>query len=192
MQPKSIPGLLDPDFLAGDAPDIAPSLLGKILRVKGCWGRIIEVEAYTSDDPASHSRRGITPRNATMFAAPGTLYVYLIYGIHCCANIVTGVEGDGQAVLLRGVQPMKGVATMRRRRGDHPNLSSGPGRLCQAFGLDRRHDGLQVCDPHSPVQLIDDGMVPGVPIGSGPRIGISDGLDLMWRWWLAPENGRSR
>lgn len=179
--------LLDRRLLAGDAPDIAPGLLGKVLRVGECTGRITEVEAYTSDDPASHSRRGMTPRNATMFSEAGTLYVYLIYGIHHCANIVTGPTGDGQAILLRSVEPLSGLETMRRRRSGHANLASGPGRLCQAFGLERRHDGLDVCGEGSPVQVLDDGLVMSRPIRSGPRIGIRDGLDLMWRWWIASD-----
>jgi len=124
-------------WLAGDAPDIAPGLLGKLLVVGECVGRISEVEAYTGDDPASHSYRGRTARNEVMFGPAGHLYVYFTYGMHFCCNVVTGKVGESQAVLLRAVVPVAGIETMIRRRGRDRNIADGPGKLCQAFGIDR-------------------------------------------------------
>jgi DNA-3-methyladenine glycosylase len=175
-------------LLAGDAPDVAPRLLGKLLRVGVCTGRIVEVEAYTAADPASHSHRGPTARNSSMFGPAGTLYVYLSYGIHHCANVVTGAEGDGQAVLVRAVVPLTGVAEMRRRRGAVPErrLADGPGKLCQAFGIDHRHDGTDLCASGSRVQLLDDGTPPPDDPMIGPRVGISLAIDAPWRWRAAP------
>ena len=169
--------------LEADAPEVAPRLLGKVLQVGRCAGRIVEVEAYTADDPASHSVRGRTLRNSSMFGPPGTLYVYLSYGIHHCANVVTGPEGDGQAVLVRAVVPLTGIDTMRRRRGgiDDRRIADGPGKLCQAFGLDRDDDGADMCSPVGRIQLLDDGVTVVDPM-VGPRVGISQAVDRPWRW----------
>lgn len=171
-------------LLAGDAPDVAPRLLGKLLAVGACTGRIVEVEAYTADDPASHSHRGRTARNASMFGPPGTLYVYLSHGVHHCANVVTGAVGDGQAVLLRAVAPVSGLDEMRDRRGEVPDrrLADGPGKVCQAFGVDRRHDGADLCAPGGPVQLLDDGTPAPDHSIVGPRVGISRAVEVPWRW----------
>ncbi|CAN5543144.1 DNA-3-methyladenine glycosylase [soil metagenome] len=171
-------------LLSGDAPDVAPLLLGKVLRAGACTGRIVEVEAYTALDPASHSRRGPTVRNASMFGPAGTLYVYLSYGIHHCANVVTGAEGDGQAVLVRAVLPLTGVGEMRRRRGAVPErtLADGPGKLCQAFGIGRRHDGIDLCGFDGEIRLLDDGTPPPRDPMIGPRVGISVAVDVRWRW----------
>ena len=108
---------LDRAFYRRDALEVAPELLDKVLVVGGCAGRIVEVEAYRPDDPASHAFRGRTARNATMFGPGGLLYVYFTYGMYYCANVVTGAEGDGQAVLLRAVLPYRGIEVMRKRRG---------------------------------------------------------------------------
>lgn len=190
--PLTVP--VERSLLAGDAPDVAPRLLGKILRVGGrpgpiVAGRIVEVEAYTGDDPASHSHRGRTARNASMFGPAGTLYVYLSYGIHHCVNVVTGAEGDGQAVLLRALLPLDGQAEMRHRRGAVPErrLTDGPGKLCQALGIDRRHDGIDLCDPvdvpdGDVVRLVDDGTPPPDEPVIGPRVGISRAEAVAWRW----------
>lgn len=173
-------------FLSGDAPDIAPDLLWSIIDVDGVSGRIVEVEAYTSDDPASHSSRGRTRRNATMFGDPGTLYVYLIYGMHLCANVVTGAGGDGQAVLFRAIVPEAGIEAMRTRRrvSDDRRLADGPGKLCQALGIRLDDDGIDLCASDGRIRLLSDGTPPpGEPL-PGPRIGISAGLDRQWNWRL--------
>ncbi len=187
-----MPEPVDRRLLAGDAPQVAPLLLGKLLRSGGATGRIAEVEAYTADDPASHSARGRTPRNASMFAAPGTLYVYLAYGLHHCANVVTGPPGDGQAVLVRALEPVEGLAVMRDRRPGQPDrrLAAGPGTLCVALAIDRGHDGVDLCDPRSPVVLLDDGTPPPDDPIVGPRVGITRATDRPWRWRAPSAPGR--
>lgn len=156
------------DFCARDAQIVAPELLGMRWIVNGFEATITEVEAYRRDDPASHSRNGPTARNASMFGPPGHLYVYLIYGIHHCANIVTGAVGDGQAVLIRGVT-IDGVPAPH---------TSGPGRLCRWMGIDRTMDGEPVvlAERLAPVEIPDP----------TPRIGIRVGRDRLWRWCLPP------
>lgn len=178
-------------LLAADAPDVAPLLLGKLLVHEGCAGRIVEVEAYTADEPASHSYNGMTDRNAVMFGSPGHLYCYLSYGVHVCANVVTGPGGDGQAVLIRAIEPIEGADVMRRRRGVGRPLADGPGKLCQALGIELRHDGVDLCAARRSRPrrrggdgpcLVDDGTPPPDDPLVGPRIGISKATDLPWRW----------
>lgn len=168
-----------------DAPVVAVDLLGKLLVVERggarASGRIVETEAYTADDPASHSYRGPTRRNAVMFGPAGHLYVYRSYGIHWCANVVTGAEGDGQAVLIRAIEPVEGIDEMSRRRGRHP-LADGPGKLCQALGIDGAHDGADLAAPGSAVRIVDDGRPPPTDPVIGPRIGITRAVDVPWRW----------
>lgn len=146
-------------------------------------GRIVETEAYVRSDPASHSFNGPTARNAVMFGPPGRLYVYVSYGIHCCANVVTGVDGDGQAVLLRAVVPVEGLDVIRARRVGRPDrhLADGPGKLCEALGITLADDGAAVTDASSPIRVIDDGTPPPDPI-VGPRIGITKAVDAPWRF----------
>jgi DNA-3-methyladenine glycosylase len=172
---------LAPEWFARDAPVVATELLNKVLVVGDCGGRIIEVEAYTAEDPASHSFRGQTPRNAVMFGPAGRLYVYFTYGMHYCANIVTGDVGDGQAVLLRALQPIAGIEEMVRRRGREKNLTDGPGKLCQALGIGITMNG-SVLDGAAGVQVLDDGTPPPDVPRVGPRIGITKGVDTAWRW----------
>jgi DNA-3-methyladenine glycosylase len=183
--------VVDRSILAADAPTVAPLLLNLVLEVddtggRTAAGRVVEVEAYTSDDPASHSHRGLTTRNASMFARPGTLYVYRIYGMHLCANVVTGSEGDGQAVLIRALVPVGGVEMMRARRPGRPDtqLCNGPGKLCQAMGITAGHDGVDLTDAASPVRLVHDGTSPPAMPEQGRRIGISRAVDQRWRWWV--------
>ncbi len=152
------------ELLDASADEVAPRLLGLVWRIQGQLARITEVEAYTEDDPASHSFRGRTPRNATMFGPPGRLYVYLIYGMHHCANIVTGASGRGEAVLIRAAL----VAGVEARR------TTGPGRLCRVLGIDRGQDG-------DPVALFDDGARPD-RIRVTPRIGIRHAAEWPRRW----------
>lgn len=175
---------LDRTWFVRDAPVIAAELLGKLLVVERggttVSGRIIETEAYTSDDPASHSFRGPTPRNRAMFGPAGHLYVYMSYGIHRCANVVTGADGDGQAVLLRAIDPVDGIDVMRGRRGREP-LADGPGKLCQAFGIELGDDGAALVGSVG-ICIVDDGTpVPVEPL-VGPRIGITRAVDRPWRF----------
>ena len=165
---------------------MAADLLGKMLVVDRhgslTSGRIVETEAYTSDDPASHSFSGPTRRNAAMFGPAGHLYVYLSYGIHRCANVVTGTDGDGQAVLLRAVAPVEGIEVMRRRRGGRA-LADGPGTLCEAFGIDLADTGADLTDDGA-IRICDDGMPgPSDPI-TGPRVGITKATERPWRFRL--------
>jgi len=170
-------------FYTRDALEVAPDLLDKVLVVGPCAGRIVEVEAYRADDPASHSYRGQTARNATMFAPGGLLYVYFTYGMHYCANVVTGAASDGQAVLLRAVSPFRGIEVMRARRAVRSDrtLADGPGKLCQAFGLDGSHDGIDLC-ASADVFIVDDGTPPPSEPLVGSRVGIRHGTEHPWRW----------
>jgi DNA-3-methyladenine glycosylase len=190
-------------FFSGPALSLAPRLLNKLLvRADGRAGRIIEVEAYAgSEDPASHAYRGRTRRNATMFGPPGHLYVYFSYGVHWCANVVAGAEGVAQAVLLRALEPVAGVEAMRaarwrsqRSRADR-DLCRGPGRLCQAMGIDGSLDGADLLDRGGPLWVDDDGVPPPAAPVSSPRIGISSAADRPWRFSVpghAGVSGRSR
>ena len=168
-------------MLAGDAPDVAPALLNKLLVHGDCIGRIVEVEAYREDDPASHTFRGRTARNAVMFGPAGHMYVYFTYGMHFCANVVTGPDGVGSAVLLRAVEPLAGIELMSARRGGSPRLADGPAKLCQAFGIGRDHNGADLLSGDR-VGLYDDGVPPPANPRIGPRIGITRAVDVPWRW----------
>jgi DNA-3-methyladenine glycosylase len=177
---------LDRAWFARQAPDVAPELLGKrlVADVEGrvCSGRIIEVEAYMPDDPASHTFNGETNRNSVMFGPAGRLYVYRSYGIHWCANVVTGAPGSGQAVLIRALDPLDGIDGMRRRRGGRPDteLVNGPGKVCQALGITGDHNGADLLA--GSVLIVDDGTPPPrVPL-VGPRIGITKAVDTPWRF----------
>ena len=169
-----------------EADIVAPELLNKVLRVERddgvTLGRIVETEAYLSDDPASHTFNGRTERNRAMFGPAGHLYVYLSYGIHRCANVVTGPEGSGQAVLVRAVTPIGGIDLMRTRRGrPDRELSDGPGKLCQALAIDLEHDGVDLLGG-SVVSIDDDGLDPPRSPLVGPRIGISKAVDAPLRF----------
>lgn len=170
--------------LRADAPDVAPQLLNKLLVHGPCIGRITEVEAYREDDPASHTFRGRTPRNAVMFGPAGHLYVYFTYGMHYCSNVVTGPAGSGSAVLLRAVEPVAGIELMRQRRGGRHRLADGPAKLCQAFAIGPEHNGVDLCRG-SGVGLFDDGTPPPADPIVGPRVGISVAVDVPWRWRVA-------
>jgi DNA-3-methyladenine glycosylase len=170
--------------------EVAPELIGVTLLVDGVGGRIVEVEAYDSEDPAAHGFRGRTPRNASMFGPPGHAYVYRSYGIHWCLNLVCEEEGSAAAVLLRALEPTARLDTMRERRGlDDPRLlASGPGRLCQALAVTRGHDGLALDAP--PFELAPPQAPPKV--GTGTRIGITLAAELPWRYAEAGSRWLSR
>lgn len=167
------------DLLEAPAPECAPLLLGWTLLLDGVGGRIVEVEAYDGDE-ASHAFRGRTERNATMFGEAGRLYVYRSYGIHWCANIVCGRVGHATALLLRALEPTHGLDAMRARRGlDDPRaLFSGPGKLTEALGITREHDGLRVDGPQFAL------LPPGTPVlwDTTVRIGITKATELPWRF----------
>ena len=171
---------LGSEFFARSVHDVAPDLIGVTLLVDGVGGRIVEVEAYDHEDPASHGFRGRTDRNASMFGPPGHAYVYRSYGIHWCLNLVCEEVGVANAVLLRALEPTRGLEQMRARRGleDERLLCSGPGRLCQALGVTREHDGLPLDRP--PFELLA-GDSP-VDVVHGPRIGITRAAELPWRY----------
>ena len=178
------------DFFARSVHDVAPELIGVTLLVEGVGGEIVEVEAYSREDPASHGHRGLTARNAAMFGPPGHAYVYRSYGIHWCLNLVCGEEGDPQAALVRALAPTHGLEAMRARRGaeDERALCSGPGKLCQALAIARDHDGLAL--DREPFRLLPRAREPDVI--SGPRVGISQAADLPWRYGLAGSRFLSR
>jgi DNA-3-methyladenine glycosylase len=187
--------LLPRRFHARDARDVAPELLGKVLVHGGRAARIVEVEAYAGEeDPASHAFRGLTPRTAVMFGPPGHLYVYFTYGMHWCANVVCGPEGEASAVLLRAGAPLAGVEEMvlarpaaRRER----DLCNGPAKLCQALGIDGAANGDDLVAAGG-VVVLDDGTPPPDRPGVSTRIGISAGQEHPWRWFVPGDPNVSR
>ena len=172
--------MIERRFFARDVHEVARELIGATLLFEGAGGTIVEVEAYHQQDPASHSYRGRTARNASMFGPPGHAYVYRSYGIHWCLNFVCGQEGVASAVLVRALEPLHGLGEMRARRGinDVRKLCSGPGRLCQALGVTREHDGAALDGP--PFHLQGRACVPRIV--TGPRIGITRAVDRPWRY----------
>ena len=175
-------------FFARPATVVAPDLINKLFVVGRSVGRIVEVEAYTNDDPASHSFRGPSARNKVMFGPPGHLYVYFVYGSHFCANVVTGVEGEGEAVLLRALAPVSNLDEMRMRRPGVTrdiDLMNGPGKLSRALGIGRDNNGTDLCTPASRIRLADDGTPGPLFPDQSTRIGITVGVDRRWRFFLA-------
>lgn len=170
--------------LAGPVQLAAPRVLGCVLALGDLRARIVETEAYDGpNDPGAHSYRGMTPRNASMFGPPGHAYVYFTYGNHWMLNVGCGPVGYGAAVLIRAAQPLSGLEAMRTRRPKalrDEDLLSGPGKLAQAFGIDRRFDGLDLLDPEGALRLL-----PGEPVTHvlvGPRIGLAPGKGDTFPW----------
>jgi len=186
--PEPVP--LTRGFFDRSVHAVAPELIGATLLFKGVGGEIVEVEAYHQTDPAAHSYRGRTARNAVMFGPPGYAYVYRSYGIHWCLNFVCEREGSASAVLIRALRPTRGHATMRRRRRttDERLLCSGPGRLCQALGITVAHNELPLDTP--PFELYPRTDKPDVAIGV--RIGITKAAEQPWRYGLAGSRFVSR
>jgi DNA-3-methyladenine glycosylase len=172
---------------------VARDLLGRLLvgRMSAAGddevlvARIVETEAYQEDDPASHSFGGPRGRNLVMYGPPGHLYVYFTYGMHFCMNVVTGRTGVGSAVLLRAAEPLEGLDAMAGRRGsDDPRLlCSGPARLTQAFGVDRRQDGLAL-GLAGGLWVAPGHETPDAQVGIGPRVGIRRAVEQPWRFWV--------
>lgn len=209
---------LDRDFFARDTLTVARQLLGqrlvRILDGKRLSGCIAEVEAYVGEeDQASHASCGVTRRNAPMYGPPGHAYVYFIYGMHHCLNVVTERENYPAAVLIRALEPLEGIEVMRVRRwpesfdklrtgpvegrGDRPDvqLTSGPARLCQALAVDRRFDGADLCVPGALLFIEQDGAVSNEAIATGPRVGVRGNevaLTIPWRFYIRGNHHVSR
>ncbi|MGB2698414.1 MAG: DNA-3-methyladenine glycosylase [Candidatus Zixiibacteriota bacterium] len=167
---------------------VAKELLGKFLvvyrRGKTLSGKIVETEAYIgSSDPACHASKGMTPRNKVMFGPPGHAYIYFTYGMYHCLNLVTEKEGFPAAVLIRAIEPVQGMELMARRRGTKnvKNLASGPGKLCQALGLDRSLNGEDLC---SGSIWIEDRAEKAGKIKSTSRVGVTNGKNKKWRLYI--------
>jgi DNA-3-methyladenine glycosylase len=176
----------DLSFLEGPADEVAPRLLGAVLRHGAVAVRVTEVEAYDgAGDPGSHAYRGRTPRNATMFGPAGHLYVYFTYGMHHCCNVVVGPPGRAAAVLVRAGEVVAGTDLARQRRpgSSDRDLARGPARLCRVLDIDRRLDGASLAGP---VLTLEPG-----PTASGwqtgPRVGLRGAPERPWRFWLAGE-----
>jgi DNA-3-methyladenine glycosylase len=169
-------------FFGRGVLEVAPDLIGATMLVNGVGGIIVELEAYHHSEPAAHSFRGPTPRNAVMFGPPGFSYVYRSYGIHWCVNFVCEATGSASAVLIRALQPTHGIPAMRRRRGlhDERSLCSGPGKLCEALAITIARSGLPLDQP--PIAL--HARIGKPDIVTGLRIGITKAVELPWRYGL--------
>jgi len=180
--------------LSGDVIEAARQLLGWRLSTtfdgETTTIVIVETEAYAgATDPASHAHRGATKRNASMYEQSGTLYVYRSYGVHWCANVVTGPPGEASAVLIRGGLPAVGIARMQQRRGRADHLADGPGKLCAALGITGEHDGTSLV--HGPVRLTPSGTNEVTHVDAGPRVGITRAVDRPWRFVARGIDGSS-
>ena len=170
--------------LAGPVVEVAPRLLGAVLRHGDVAVRLTEVEAYDgSNDPGSHAYRGRTARNATMFGPAGHLYCYFTYGMHVCCNVVCGPEGTASAVLVRAGEVVEGADLARRRRPGAPDrdLARGPARLCRALGIGLTHDGADLADGGVLTLSLGE---PVEDVSTGPRVGLRGAPDRPWRFWI--------
>ena len=180
--------MADWDWLSGDVVEVARRLLGceLLVALNGTTVRvrIVETEAYHQTDAASHSYKGRTPRTDVMFGPPGRLYVYFTYGMHYCMNVVTGPEGEGSAVLIRGVEPLIGIEELRNNRPNVADgqLTNGPAKVCKALGIDKSFNGHVLSDP--PVQLVQSSALSDSEIVQTTRIGISQATDKPWRFYI--------
>lgn len=179
--------------LSGASAEVARDLLGAVLvRVSPdgstIEARIVETEAYDETDPASHTHRGPTPGNATMFGPPGHAYVYFTYGMHHCVNVVCGPPQHGAAVLVRAARVLSGHDLARSRRPTaraDRGLADGPAKLTRALSLDRGWDGVDLCDPSSPLWLgRDEVVIPPDRVDTGPRVGVRHAAERPWRFWV--------
>jgi DNA-3-methyladenine glycosylase len=186
---------LTKSFYQRELLTVAQELIGKILVKKDgrkiFAGKIVEVEAYHGDfDQAAHSFKGITKRTEVMFHNGGYLYVYFTYGAHHCCNVVTGKKGQGTAALIRAVEPIAGINEMIKNRFGRKlnndkeifNLTSGPGKVCQAFGIDRIHSGINLTE--NKIYILNNKKIPSKEIGTSTRIGITKSVDLPWRFFV--------
>lgn len=174
--------------LTGPVTEVAPRILGGVLRLGDVAVRLTEVEAYDGErDPGSHAYRGQTARNATMFGPPGHLYVYFTYGMHFCCNVVTGADGAASAVLVRAGEVVDGLDVARSRRPGvkDRDLARGPARLTRALGIGREHDGTDLAV--GPVTLALAGPTDPELVSTGPRVGLRQAADRPWRFWLDGE-----
>lgn len=189
--------ILSTSFYRRHPAEVARDLLGKILVYESedgiCQGKIVETEAYHQSDPASHTYRGMTPRNAVMFGEPGHAYVYFTYGMHYCLNTAAAEAGTGAGVLLRAVEPLRGIEIMQaRRRTTIPtNLCSGPGKLTQAFGITAAHNGISLFSP--PLFILDAHQeLRSEQIVAAPRVGITKATEKPWRFYIKDNKYISR
>jgi DNA-3-methyladenine glycosylase len=184
---------LDVAFYDRPVLEVARDLVGCVVRHGDTAGVIVETEAYHHSEPACHAYVGLTPRTATLFGPPGVAYVYRSYGIHALLNAVCEPEGEGAAVLIRALEPLDGVDTMRARRGLHrvQDLCSGPGKLTQALGIQLRQNGTSLVD--GPVRFGPPVAArPEIEVAVGPRIGITKAVELPWRFCAAGSRHVSR
>jgi DNA-3-methyladenine glycosylase len=184
---------LERSFFARPAPEVAHDLVGKLLvgADDGLVVRLVEIEAYTQDDPACHAYGRRTARLEPLYGPPGHAYVYFTYGMHWCANVSTGTDGTAEGCLLRAAEPLAGLDVIRHRRGNRVadrDLLRGPARLTQAFGLTRDNNGQDLCG--GALYFADDGCRPDVR--RGPRVGVIAAADIEWRFvmegspWICP------
>ena len=181
---------LERDFFYRPVTHVARDLLGTLLVHESCIGQIVETEAYHESEAACHAWQGRrSARNLSMFAEPGTLYIYRIHQVFCL-NISAEASDIGAAVLIRALEPLAGLAQLQARRPQAKNraeLLNGPGKICQAFEIDRRFDGQSICAPDTKIYLLKGYPYPDSAVENTPRIGISKEKERLWRFWVPPQ-----